>query len=65
MVCWVKSIFTYKDISQYLYVGILLTGIIIQTICCVILELIIDPLKCNSQQRKKKHKLSFTGVPNI
>ena len=44
--------------------GILLTGIIIQTICCVILESMIDPMKCNSQQRKK-HKLNFAGVPNI
>ena len=44
--------------------GILLTGIIIQTICCVILESMIDQLKCNSRQRKK-HKLNLDGVPNI
>ena len=44
--------------------GILLTGIIIQTICCVILESMIDPMKYNSQQRKK-HKLNFAAVPNI
>ena len=43
---------------------ILLTGIIIQTICCVILESRIEPMKCNSQQRKK-HKLNFAAVPNI
>ena len=44
--------------------GILLTGIIIQTICCVILESMIDPMKCNSQQREKD-KLNFAAVPNI
>ena len=44
--------------------GILLTGIIIQTICCVILESMIDPMKCNSQQRKK-HKLNVAAVPTI
>ena len=42
----------------------MLTCIFVQTICCVMLESIIDPLKCNFQQRKK-HKLNFTGVPNI
>ena len=34
--------------------SILLTDIIIQTICCVILESMIDPMKCNSIYLKFK-----------
>ena len=44
----------------------MLTGIIIQTICYVIVESMIDPLKCNSQQQSnEKKQLNFAGVPRV